>query len=61
MVGDEGAIGLSTSVIRIRKRSNGLATVVGIEKMVLLGPYLVERVQDSAARIIVESTRMEFS
>ena len=58
--GEEGALGLRTSVIKIRKR-NEHATVIGIEKIIMLGPHLVERVHESDARIIVDNTRMEFS
>ncbi|KAI5797364.1 hypothetical protein DFH27DRAFT_526134 [Peziza echinospora] len=58
--GEDAAIGLRTSVIKIRKR-NELTTIIGIEKMVVVGPDLVERIYDSDARIIIENTRMEFS
>ena len=58
--GEEGAVGLRTSVIKVRKR-NDLATIVGIEKFVLLGPHLTEVTNQSEARITVDNTRMEFS
>ena len=60
LVGEEGAVGLRTSIIKVRKR-NDLATVIGIEQVVLVGPYLVDRPHDADARIIIDNTRMEFS
>lgn len=58
--GEEEAVGLRTSIIKLRKR-NDLATVIGIEQIVVLGPQIVERVHDADARIIIENTRMDFS
>lgn len=58
--GEEGAVGLRTSIIKVRKR-NDLATIVGIENFVLLGPHLTEMTSQSEVRVIVDNTRMEFS
>jgi len=60
LAGEEGAVGLRTSIIKVRKR-NDLATIIGIEQVVLVGPYLVDKPHDADARIIIDNTRLEFS
>ncbi|KAF8460937.1 hypothetical protein BDZ91DRAFT_410511 [Kalaharituber pfeilii] len=58
--GEEGAIGLRTSIIKVRKRNRN-ALIVGIEKIVMIGPHLVDRLLEADAKIIVDHTRVEFS